>query len=240
MSSRVVYFHQCRICTDDGSESVLAENGHAMGLLDERWTILVIRELLTGSTHFNELRRGNPKMSPALLSTRLRTLERACVIERWVDGAPTAYVLTPSGEELRPAVEALATWGVRWIPELGDQDLDPHLLMWDIRRTIPIDAWPRARTVVALKFDDISPKQARWRLCVNADEADVCDFDPGYDVDATLTTSLRTMIEIWRGDRSWLQAMHLGPLAVSGTSTVTLKLPQLLGQMPTAAVPRQG
>lgn len=115
----------------------------AMELLDERWTLLVVRELLLGSTHFNDLRRGVPKMSPALLSKRLKSLTRAGVLERTeIDGRAT-YSLTPCGQELAGVVTALGAWGVRWIGELGEEDLDPHLLMWDMRRTIPIDAWPR-------------------------------------------------------------------------------------------------
>ncbi len=121
----------------------------AMELLDERWTMLVVRELLLGSAHFNELRRGVPKMSPALLSKRLKTLTRAGVIERAEVDGRTAYSLTPCGKELTDVVESLGAWGVRWIGELGDEDLDPHLLMWDIRRTIPIEAWPRTRTTIA-------------------------------------------------------------------------------------------
>ena len=210
----------------------------AMEVLDERWTMLVIRELLLGSRRFNDLRRGNPRMSPALLSKRLRSLERAGLVRRELVGAHASYTLTESGEELRPAVEALAAWGIRWVGELGEEDLDPHLLMWDIRRTIPINAWPRGRTVVAFEFDDVSPKVARWWLCVSGDEADVCDFDPGFGVDARLTTSLRTMVEIWRGDRSWAQAQRLDLVDVTGPSPVLRDLPQMLGQMTTAAVPR--
>src|ERR1700712_1290160 len=118
----------------------------AMEVLDERWTILVVRELLAGSTRFNELRRGNPRMSPALLSKRLRTLERAGLVRRDLVGAYASYTLTPSGEDLREIVMALGTWGTRWIGELGEADLDPHLLMWDIKRTVPVDEWPRSRT----------------------------------------------------------------------------------------------
>src|SRR6266481_3786180 len=95
----------------------------AMELLDERWTLLVVRELLAGSTHFNELRRGVPKMSPALLSKRLQTLTRAGVVQRRETGGRTSYTLTPSGRELTDVVQALSTWGIRWIHKLGDQDL---------------------------------------------------------------------------------------------------------------------
>ena len=113
----------------------------AMELLDERWTMLVVRELLLGSRHFNDLRRGVPKMSPALLSKRLKSLARAGVVERGEIDGRTTYSLTECGKELADVVEALGAWGVRWIGELGEEDLDPHLLMWDMRRTIPVDTW---------------------------------------------------------------------------------------------------
>jgi DNA-binding HxlR family transcriptional regulator len=112
----------------------------AMELLDERWTLLIVRELMMGSQHFNALRRGVPKMSPALLSKRLQMLVRAGVVERWEDGNRVTYRLSESGKELEPIVEALGRWGIRWISELGDEDLDPHLLLWDMRRGIDTEA----------------------------------------------------------------------------------------------------
>ncbi|MET1058599.1 MAG: helix-turn-helix domain-containing protein [Nocardioides sp.] len=210
----------------------------AMEVLDERWTLLVVRELLLGSRHFNELRRGNPKMSPALLSKRLRSLERAGVVRRTEEGGRSSYALTPSGEELRPVVEALGAWGVRWVGELGDQDLDPHLLMWDVRRTVPVASWPRRRTVLAFRFEDVAAKVGRWWLCVSGDEVDICDYDPGFEVDATISTSLRTMTEIWRGDRPWSQAIRSGLVTVDGPAAVSRDVPAWLGQSTLAAVPR--
>jgi DNA-binding HxlR family transcriptional regulator len=210
----------------------------AMEVLDERWTLLVVRELLLGSRHFNELRRGNPKMSPALLSKRLRSLERAGVVRRTDEGGRSAYELTPSGEELRPVVEALGAWGVRWVGELGEQDLDPHLLMWDVRRTVPVDSWPRRRTVLAFRFEDVAAKVGRWWLCVSGEDVDICDYDPGFEVDATITTSLRTMTEIWRGDRPWSQALKAGLVTVDGPTAVSRDVPVWLGQSTLAAVPR--
>lgn len=211
----------------------------AMEVLDERWTLLVIRELLAGSTHFNELRRGNPRMSPALLSKRLRTLERVGVVTRTGDAAGrTSYRLTQCGQELRPIVESLGAWGVRWIGELGTEDLDPHLLMWDIRRTVPVGTWPPGRTVLEFSFDDIAPHAARWWLCVSDAEADVCDYDPGFEIAATVSTSLRTMIEIWRGDRRWTTAMQKGQVVLTGPPQVTRNIPVWLGQMELAAIAR--
>jgi DNA-binding HxlR family transcriptional regulator len=166
----------------------------AMELLDERWTMLVIRELLCGSRHFNELRRGVPRMSPTLLTARLRTLERAGVVDRYPDGKQVTYRLTPAGEQLRPIVEALGQWGLRWVPELGEEDLDPHLLMWDLHRNVDLTAVPPGRTVLHFCFTDVAPEERNWWLVITADGVDVCSFDPGHPLTATVArpTSARS------------------------------------------------
>lgn len=210
----------------------------AMELLDERWTLLVVRELLRGSAHFNDLRRGVPKMSPALLSKRLKSLTRAGVVERSEIDGRTSYSLTECGQELAGVVDALGSWGVRWIGGLGDEDLDPHLLMWDMRRTIPIADWPRSRTTIAFVLDGVAPKASRWWLTVSDGQADVCDFDPGYDVAGTVQTNLRTLIEIWRGDAGWTRAVLDGSVALSGSADVRRAIPKWLGQSTAAAIPR--
>lgn len=212
----------------------------AMELLDERWTLLVVRELLSGSTHFNELRRGNPRMSPALLSKRLQTLEHAGVVRRDECAGRSSYRLTERGEELRPVVEALGAWGMRWVGELGDRDLDPHLLFWDIRRTVRVDRWPRGRTVLLFILADVPAATARWWLVVNGDDVDVCDADPGHGIDATVESSLRTMVEIWRGDRSWGDAIRTSAVVLSGSGDVTTRVPGWIGAMTLASVPRPG
>jgi DNA-binding HxlR family transcriptional regulator len=210
----------------------------AMELLDERWTLLVVRELLLGSRHFNDLRRGVPKMSPALLSKRLKSLARAGVIDRVEVDGRTAYSLTPCGQELAGVVDALGTWGVRWIGELGKEDLDPHLLMWDIRRTVGTDTWPRSRTTLAFRLDGVAPKASRWWMVVAEGRADVCDFDPGYEVTGTVEASLYTLTRIWRGDVSWSHALFDGSVAVSGPADVRRAIPTWIGQAPSATVPR--
>ena len=212
----------------------------AMEILDERWTLLVVRELLAGSTRFNELRRGNPRMSPALLSKRLRSLERAGVVRREMVGAHASYTLTESGEDLREIVTALGVWGTRWIGDLGDRDLDPHLLMWDIRRTVPVDEWPRSRTVVGIRFDDVPTRVAAWWLVTAEGEVDVCDFDPGFEKTATVRTTLRTLTEVWRGDRSWDQAIGSGSIVVDGPAEVRRAVPRWVGQGQFSAVARVG
>jgi hypothetical protein len=135
-------------------------------------------------------------------------------------------------------VFALNAWGVRWIGQLGDEDLDPHLLMWDIRRTMPVDTWPRARTVLEFRLSGVASKASHWWMVVSEGQADVCDFDPGYDVTATIDTSLRTLTEIWRGDASWSRSMLDGTVTVSGSSDVRRAVPMWVGQGLAAAVPR--
>lgn len=210
----------------------------AMEVLDERWTLLVVRELLAGSCHFNELRRGVPKMSPALLSKRLRTLERAGVIDRQLEGGRTRYVLTASGRELSTVVEALNAWGVRWIGGLGDSDLDPHLLMWDMRRTVDVDRWPRSRTVVTFALSGVQSAVSRWWLVVADGDADICDYDPGFEVTATVTSSLRELTAIWRGDVSWAGALRGGDVQIIAGREVRTSVPGWLGQGRMAQVPR--
>lgn len=210
----------------------------AMEVLDERWTLLVVRELLYGSTHFNELRRGVPKMSPALLSKRLRSLERAGVVDHREVGGRSVYTLSESGRELSAIVEALGAWGVRWIGDLGQEDLDPHLLMWDMKRKIPVGEWPRTRTVLALRFDDVPAGVGRWWVVVSGGEVDVCDVDPGYDVTAHVETSLGALVRIWRGDRSWAEALRAGTVSVHGPAAARQALPRWIGQSEVAAIQR--
>jgi DNA-binding HxlR family transcriptional regulator len=210
----------------------------AMELLDERWTVLVVRELLAGSTHFNDLRRGVPKMSPTLLSKRLQTLTRAGVVERSEVDGRTVYTLTECGRELVGVVEALGAWSVRWMSDLVEKDLDPSVLMWDIRRTIPLERWPRTRTVVAFRLSGAPSKASSWWLMVADGLADVCDFDPGYEAAATVSTSLRTLSQIWRGDQSWQRAVLDGSVSIDAPREVARAVPTWIGQSSLAAVPR--
>jgi DNA-binding HxlR family transcriptional regulator len=210
----------------------------AMELLDERWTLLIIRELMMGSQHFNALRRGVPKMSPALLSKRLQTLVRAGVVERWEDGNRITYRLSESGKELEPIVESLGRWGIRWISELGDEDLDPHLLLWDIRRGVDTEAVPDGRTVIGFVFPEMPSSCRRWWLVITGEGVDACDFDPGHPVRVTVETSLRTMTRIWRGDLPWAAALRSGDLVLSGEPQACRALPRWFKLSSLAPTPR--
>lgn len=210
----------------------------AMELLDERWTLLIVRELLSGSRHFNALRRGVPRISPSLLSQRLRTLARAGVIERREDGNRVTYELTAAGEELRPVVQALGNWGIRWIGELGDDDLDPHLLLWDMHRNLDLDAMPEGRTVLHFVFSDVERPADRWWLVVSGGEVDVCDDDPGHPVTVTVESRLRTLTRVWRGDVGWDEAVRAGAIELIGATHLRRAVGNWLRLSAFAAVPR--
>jgi DNA-binding HxlR family transcriptional regulator len=211
----------------------------AMELLDERWTLLVVRELIAGSERFNELRRGVPRMSPTLLSRRLQQLTRAGVVDRVEDGPDVRYVLTAAGHELRPVVEALGAWGVRWIGELGEADLDPKLLLWDMHRNVDHAAVPTGRIVVRFRFPDVPGPARDWWLVITDADADVCDVDPGHPVAVTVTASLRSMVAVWMGDLPWSRALRSGAVELDGPAPLRRGLPAWFTLSAFAAVPRR-
>src|SRR5262245_29763669 len=176
----------------------------AAEILCSRWTLVLLRELVAGSTRFNELRRGVPRMSPALLSKRLKDLEAQGIVSRVpAPGEPETfeYRLTKAGADLRPVIEAVGAWGQRWIEtEASLANLDPTLLMWDMRRRIDPKPMPRRRSTIQVMFNDRPEAQRNWWLIVEPGKpVDLCWVDPGFDVDLYLATDLRTMTEIWMG-----------------------------------------
>jgi DNA-binding HxlR family transcriptional regulator len=197
----------------------------AMELLDERWTLLVIRELVVGSGRFNDLRRGLPRMSPTLLSKRLQHLVAAGVAERHKTGTEVRYRLSPAGRELAPIVSALGAWGIRWIGELGDQDLDPKILLWDMHRRVDHDAVPAGRTVIQFRFPAAPATQRNWWLVLTPTDADVCDADPGFDVAVRVTADLRSMVEVWLGDLDWSDALRSGAVDIQGPEDLRRGVP---------------
>jgi DNA-binding HxlR family transcriptional regulator len=210
----------------------------AMELLDERWTMLLVRELVAGSERFNDLRRGLPKMSPSLLSKRLQQLERAGVVDRLVDGTDVRYELTAAGQELRPVVEAVGAWGARWIGEIGDRDLDPKLLLWDIRRHLLREPLPTGRTVVEFCFPELRAQEVHWWLVVDTEGVDLCNDDPGHEVDLLVTVALRTLTQVWIGQRTWERALAAGLVTVTGPAHLRRALPEWLALSEFAAVER--
>ncbi|MGH3724804.1 MAG: winged helix-turn-helix transcriptional regulator [Mycobacterium sp.] len=206
----------------------------AMELLDERWTMLIVRELLLGSEHFNDIRRGVPRMSPTLLSKRLDRLVRAGIAERH----ESRYLPTEAGRELLPVVEMLSQWGIRWIGEIGDEDLDPKLLLWDMRRHVIGNIVPEGRTVLHFHFDDVAADKRHWWLIVTPEAADLCDADPGFDVNVDVAAQLRSLTRVWRGDSGWPEVLRSGEVSLTGPSRLCRSVPTWFDPPRYAGIPR--
>lgn len=204
-----------------------------------RWAVLLVRELVAGSTRFNELRRGVPRMSPALLSKRLRELETAGILVRERlsrDPDIHEYRLTQAGRDLRPVIEAIGIWGQRWVESEPSLDnLDPELLMWDMRRNLDATPLPKVRTVIEFIYPELPDSQGKWWLVVGPDgEVDLCHFDPGFDVNLYVSTSLRTMTEIWMGLKTVARAVENDELTMVGHRALADMMQRWLGLSPFA------
>jgi DNA-binding HxlR family transcriptional regulator len=193
----------------------------ASDVLCTRWTMMLLAELLRGTSRFNDLRRGLPRMSPALLSKRLKELEAAGVVSR-ISSAdspdPPEYVLTEAGRAVEPIVDAMGDWGHHWVTsQAGLAHLDARLLMWNMRRNINPEPMPRRRSVVQISYHDLPAATRRWWLLVQpGQDVDLCSVDPGYDVDLYITTDLRTMTEVWMGYAPMTCAIEDGRLVLAG------------------------
>ncbi|SDN79221.1 transcriptional regulator, HxlR family [Lutimaribacter pacificus] len=211
----------------------------AAEILCTRWTVVLLRELIAGSTRFNELRRGVPRMSPALLSKRLGELEQAGIVERArVTGRPEidAYRLTDSGRDVQAVVEAIGMWGQKWVEtEPSLDNLDVELLMWDMRRNLNTQPVPPERTVIEFMYPELPHSRRKWWLIVEPDRTvDLCHIDPGFDVDLYATVDLRTMTEIWMGLRTVANAVDRNRLLLVGPSTLIDNMQNWLGLSPFA------
>ena len=187
-------------------------------VFNERWTPLIIREMMCGSKRFNDFKRGNPMMSPSLLSQRLKFLEEAGVVEKRAGkGESAEYFLTKSGEDLGEIVVRLGLWGIKWAQSrLTRDDYDPMLLMWDIRRRIDISEFPQRKIVISFMFQDMpSNKRAFWMIADHG-EVDLCMKNPGFDVDLSFVTTSKVMADIWMGYSTMKKEIRNKRLTLSG------------------------
>lgn len=176
----------------------------AAEVLCTRWTMVLLRELVAGTTRFNDLRRGVPKMSPTLLSQRLKELEASGLIERRASTTERGvfeYHMTEAGRDVRQVVDALGVWGQKWVEARQSlKNLDPSLLMWDMRRNLNPAPLPERRTVVQFLYRELPLSKRFWWLVIEPQgDVDLCWSDPGFDVDLYVATDLRTMTSIWMG-----------------------------------------
>jgi DNA-binding HxlR family transcriptional regulator len=191
----------------------------AAEILCPRWTLVLLCEMMSGSTRFNEIRRGVPRMSPALLSKRLKELEVAGVINRneGPDGMPE-YFLTARGWDLHPIIQSIGGWAQKWIDsDVAMENLDVQLLMWNMRRNLDPDPMPRRRIVVQFIYGDLPPTQRNWWLIVEpGKDVDLCSIDPAHDVDLYVTADLRAMTKAWMGHSSMSAEITAGTIILTG------------------------
>lgn len=202
----------------------------AAEVLGDRWTLLIVRELMLGADGFNEIGRGLPRISRGLLAQRLRQLEELGVIARAPrgDGSGSAYALTPAGEALRELVQRLGEWGARWaFGEPREPELDAPLLLWRICRRIDDGPHP-VRTVVRIDFRE---DRSWYWVVLDAKGASLCLKNPGFDVDVELRTDLRTLFEVWLGRRALRDAVADGKLELVGTRDRVQMIRGLLGRL---------
>jgi DNA-binding HxlR family transcriptional regulator len=207
----------------DGGYGQFCPVAKAAEIVATRWTPLVLRELVSGSRHFNEIHRGVPLMSRALLTKRLRDLEQAGIVARVTPpGARIAeYHLTKSGAELQPIIIALGVWGQRWVESaLESNEWDAGVLMWDMRRRIDTAALPERRTVIQFEFAGAPDEMRRWWLVVENGKTDLCQSDPGLEVDLYVATDVPTLARVWIGKDSLRRAVDADEIAVTGDAAL--------------------
>jgi DNA-binding HxlR family transcriptional regulator len=203
----------------------------ATELIGEKWTLLILRELLLGTTRFNDFQRAMSRISPTLLAKRLRHLEECgIVIRKKLSGQKGyEYRLTAAGSELSPLVEILAVWGMRWARgQLTDDELDVEFLMREVQRRLKTGHLPDGETVICLGFDELT-KHKTWWLLVEGDVVDLCTENPGKDVDLYINSSVRTMVEIWKGTIEMRTALRNGSVKAHGLTHLIRTLPNWFG-----------
>jgi DNA-binding HxlR family transcriptional regulator len=205
----------------------------AADLLGDRWTLLIMRELIGGATRFNEIERCLPRVSRSLLSQRLRHLTQVGLIEcEPVAGSRhNQYRLSPAGRDLQPILMSMGDWAVRWIVgEPRPDELDPTFLLIWLQRTAKLDAVPPGRTIV--RFDILGDSREVFWLVLQPDEASVCMVDPGIEVDVYVEADSMAFHRVFAGLDTLDDAVRAGTVAVRGPRALTRQLGSWLGWSP--------
>lgn len=212
----------------------------ALDILGERWTLLIIRDMLTGTRHFNDLKRGLPGLSTALLSKRLQQLERAGIVAKRTLSAgrqTTDYHLTQAGYALQPVIQALLVWGATWA--FGDpspEELDPLLLMWWMHDHVDTASLPEQRVVVQFNFRG-AKKDIYW-LVLSRSDTTVCLTDPGYTIDVLVNADLATFFKVWLGRIDYNEALAENSVIITGLPRLTRAFPRWFTWSPAAPAVR--
>lgn len=183
----------------------------ALDALGERWSLLVVREVLCGSYRFSDIQRGIPRISRTMLSARLRELVEVGVLTRTAASGIPIYELTQAGRELEAVVRDLGVWGQRWLPRtLSAGDLDADALLWDVQRRIRKDALPPTPVLARIELSDVRGRAGVRFLLLRRSEVSLCTENPGFPEELSIRGSLRTVTAWWRGDLTLAEARFAG------------------------------
>ena len=203
----------------------------ASDIIGERWTVLILRELLLGTKRYNEFLHGLSRISPTLLSKRLKSLEaKGLIVRKCPPGQKShEYHLTACGRELAPLIEHLAVWGMRWARgQLADSELDVEFLMVDLQRRLQTDHLPDGETVLCFTFNELETFKTWW-MVASEKEVDLCTENPGKEVDLYINSGVRDMVKVWRGDLTLRKALREKLIRTQGNTHLTRSMPDWLG-----------
>lgn len=195
----------------------------ASEILGDRWTFLIAREVLMGASRFSEFQRGLGSISTAVLTERLKSMtENGLIIRRKISGRRGyEYYPTPACKELLPIIVSLGGWGMRWAKDnLVDEDYDVELLMLYLERSVVAKMLPGPQTILQFEFSDLN-NMRQWWLVVTEHSVEVCEKNPGYDVDVYFTSTVRIMTDVWLGHRTYRDAIRAKDLTVIGDTGLT-------------------
>ena len=205
----------------------------AAEILCEKWVILVLRELMMGSTRFSQFRKGLPRISPSILSRRLKMLEEQSVIKRKQvkKSKSYSYHLTESGEQLRPIILGFGTWGHRWAKnKITKEDLDAGFLLWDMRRRLNTEYFQDQRVVIHIEFTDQKKADRYWWMVVENHEIDLCFEDTGHEPDIIIMTTLPVMTKVWLGYEPLKKMINNQQLKILGTKKHVTNIAKWIGK----------
>jgi DNA-binding HxlR family transcriptional regulator len=195
-------------------------------VIGDRWTPLVIREMLLGNTRFNDIARSLPGMSRSLLTQRLKHLERKGVVETWPSpsGRGNTYHLTPAGKDLQDVLMAMGRWSIAWMyDKLDPSEIDAESLMWWMHRRVDPTTVPDER--VTVQFDHTAPERRTYWMVFERRAASVCVVDPGFPVGAVVRCPTEQLARVFSGSESWNAAVRSGTIDVSGRREVVRSMP---------------
>lgn len=209
----------------------------ALDILGDRWTLLIIRDMLTGTKYFNDLHRGLPGLSRALLSKRLQHLQKTGIIEKQINEDTTQhtteYNLTEAGIDLQAIINSLLVWGTKWsFDEPTQEQLDPLLLMWWMRGRVHQEALPDER--ITIQFNFYNPKSDTYWLVLSKEDTVICVTDPGFDIQVVVTANLKSFFKVWLGRCSYHRAIEAEEIIIDAVPSWQNAFPTWFAWSPVA------